>query len=205
VAGLGMDLEKTRTALRRTALSSEGQAAIAKTVQERLLPLLRKPITDLQERPSANLRFACEWRRSFVLGLFTFVWFFVVPMPGLLVFTAPGAYRISTLPSSVFAGAALLLGGVLAAGLLSLALEWWEKQGWLGGGLLAAIANHYRALQSLAGQPGKLTPMDTARLYAMFTEVQTYVDQRSYHYAWRSLRQIQQLLAAAESGPAPEG
>jgi hypothetical protein len=203
VAGLGMDLEKTRTALERTALSGEAQAAIAKTVQDRVFPLLKKPITDLQEPPSANRRFACECRRSFVLGLFTFVWFFVVPMPGLLVFTAPGGYRISTLLSSVLAGAALLLAGVLTAGLLSLALEWWEKHGWLGAGLVAAIANHYRALESLAAQPGKLSPVDTARLYAMFTDVQTYVDQRSYHYAWRSLRQIQQILAAAGPGPAP--
>ncbi len=203
MAGLGTDLEKTKATLERTALSSEGRAAIAKTVQDRVLPLLKKPISDLLERPSANLRFACEWRRSFVLGLFTFVWFFVVPMPGLLVFTAPGGYRISTLPSSVFAGAALVLGVVLAAGLLSLALEWWEKHGWWGAGLVPAIAAHYRSFESLAAQPGKLTPVDTARFHAMFTDVQTYFDQRSYGYARRSLRQIQQRLAAAGPGRAP--
>ena len=185
-------------------MSNERQAALAKTVQDQVLPLLKKPLTDLKERPSANARLACEWRRSFVLGLFTFIWFFVVPMPGLLVFTAPGAYRFSALPSTVFAGAALVLGGVLAAGLLSLALEWWEKHGWFGRGLVAAIANHYRAFESLAAQPDRLTPLDTARLYAMFTDVQTYVDQRSYHYARGSLRQIRQLLAAAEPGPAPQ-
>ncbi|MGO9203690.1 MAG: hypothetical protein ACLQM8_24485 [Limisphaerales bacterium] len=176
---------------------------VAKTVQERVLPLLKKPVADLEERSSSNLRFACEWRRSFVLGLFTFVWFFVVPVPGLLVFTAPGGYRMSTLLSSVFAGTAVVLGGLLAAGLLSLALEWWERHGWFGTGLVASVAAHYRAFQSLARQPGKLAPVDTARFHAMFTDVQTYSDQRSYGYAWSSLRQIQKLLAAAGPAAAP--
>jgi len=119
------------------------------------------------------------------------------------VFTAPGGYRMSTLLSSVFAGTAVVLGGLLAAGLLSLALEWWERYGWFGTGLVASVAAHYRAFQSLAKQPGKLAPVDTARFHAMFTDVQTYSDQRSYGYAWRSLRQIQKLLAAAGPAAAP--
>ena len=124
-------------------------------------------------------------------------------MPGLLVFTAPGGYRVSTSLSSVLAGAGVVLGVVLAAGLLSLALEWWEKHGWFGTGLVAAVAVQYRAFESLAKRPGKLTPLDTARLYATFTDFQTYFDQRSYAYARRSLRQIQQRLAAAGASTAP--
>src|SRR5208283_665916 len=99
------DMAKTEAALRRKTLSSESRVAIAKMVQERVLPLLKMPVTDLDEKGSGNPRFACEWRRSFVMGIFTFVWFFVVPMPGLLVFTAPGGYRISTLLTSLLVGA----------------------------------------------------------------------------------------------------
>ncbi|MGA2864839.1 MAG: hypothetical protein ABSF95_10165 [Verrucomicrobiota bacterium] len=197
VRGLGGEVEKTRAALQKTSLPAERQAGVMRNLQDQVWPFLKRPLTDLQAQRFANPRFICECSRSFVLGLFTFVWFFVVPMPGLLVFTAPGGYRIWTLLSSVLLFAATALGVVFGAGILSLLLEWWEKNRLTGQGLVASIEAQYRSFQSLAAQPGKLAPVDTAHLYAMFTDVQTYFDQRSYAYARRALGRIKQTLKAA--------
>ena len=197
VYGLGGEVEKARAALQKTSLPAERQTGVMRDLQERVLPFLKRPLADLQAQFFTNPRFICECRRSFVLGLFTFVWFFVVPVPGLLVFIVPGGYRIWTSLSSVLLFAATALGLVLAAGILSLVLEWWEKNRLIGQGLVASIEAQYRSFQSLATQPGKLAPVEAAHLYAMFTDVQTYFDQRSYAYARRALGRIRQTLKAA--------
>jgi hypothetical protein len=197
VFGLGAEVEKARAALQKTSLPAERQASVMKNLQERVLPFLKRPLTDLQAQHFANPRFICECRRSFVLGLFTFVWFFVVPVPGLLVFAVPGGYRIWTSLSSVLLLAATALGIVFAAGILSLLLEWWEKSRLIGQGLVASIEAQYHSFQSLAAQPSKLAPVEAAYVYAMFTDVQTYFDQRSYAYARRALGRIRQILRAA--------
>ena len=197
VRSLGGEMENTRAALQKTALTAERQADVMRSLQDQVWPFLKRPLSDLQAQDLANPRFISEWGRSFVLGLFTFVWFFVVPMPGLLVFTFPGGYRIWNLVSNVFLSAATALGVVFAAGILSLLLEWWEKNRLTGQGLVASTEAQYRSFRSLADQPGRLTPVDTAHLYAMFTDVQTYFDQRSYAYARRTLGQVIQILKAA--------
>jgi hypothetical protein len=74
-----------------------------------------------------------------------------------------------------------------------------------GQGLVAAIEAQYRSFQSLAAQPGKLAPVDTAHLYAMFTDVQTYFDQRSYAYVRRALGRIKQILKPARELDAGAG
>jgi hypothetical protein len=196
VRGLGGEVERSRAALQKTVLSAEHQADLMRRLQDQVWPFLKRPLTDLQAQRFANPRFICEWRRSFVQGLFTFVWFFVVPMPGLLILTFPGGYRTWNLLSSVLLSAATALGVVFAAGILSLLLECWEKHRLIGLGLVASTEAEYRSFRSLAGQPGKLTPVDTAHLYAMFTEVQTYFDQRSYAYARGALGRIKQILKA---------
>ncbi len=196
VRGLGGEVEKARAALQETV--SAGGAPSGRD-EKPPGPIMAVSQTAPHRPPGpafANPRFMCEWSRSFVLGLFTFVWFFVVPMPGLLVLIFPGGYRIWNLLSSVLLSSATALGLVFAAGILSLLLEWWEKNRLLGQGLVASIEAQYRSFQSLADQPGKLTPVDTAHLYAMFTDVQTYFDQRSYAYARRALARIRQILKA---------
>jgi len=48
----------------------------------------------------------------------------------------------------------------------------------------------------LAGEPDRLTHVQTASLYALFTDAQTYLDQRGYAYARRTLGLIEQTLEA---------
>jgi hypothetical protein len=196
VRSLGGDVEKTRKSLEQSGLAPDQQAAVVQMVQEKLLPWLRRPVSDLVPRRSNNIRFASEWNRSFVLGLFTFLWFFIVPIPGLLVLTAPGGYRLMIPLTSVLA----LAGGLLALAVVgyctSLLLERWVPFGVAGAGLTGRIESTYGQFQSLAREPDRMTAAQTASLYALFTDLQTYVDQRAYAYAQRTLALIEQTLAS---------
>ena len=85
------------------------------------------------------------------------------------------------------------MGGVLAAGCLSLVLEHWEKHRPGDKGLAAAIQKQYHTFQASLAK-GNLSHWEMSRLYALFTDVQTYFDQRSYAYARRALDLITRTL-----------
>jgi len=196
VSGLSGDVEKTRKSLEKSGLPADLQTALVQMVQDKLLPLLKRPVSDLEPRHGLNSRFVCELNRSFVLGLFTFLWFFIVPIPGLLVLTAPGGYRLMIPLASVLVFASSLLALVLIAYCLSLWLERLTQFGAAGTGLTGQIESKYRRFQSLLREPDRLTAAQTASLYALFTDVQTYVDQRGYAYAKRTLGLIEETLDA---------
>jgi hypothetical protein len=79
---------KAIAAIEAVTLSTAAKAALHSFILERVTPMVQRPKADA-ERQASRPRFVSEFERSFVLGLFTFIWFFVVPMPGLLVFRAP--------------------------------------------------------------------------------------------------------------------
>jgi hypothetical protein len=195
------DFDKARAALGRSPLTEQHQASIAAVLQAQLLPLLRRPLLALQGPDSARRRFLSELSRSFVLGLFTFIWFFLVPMPGLLVFTAPGG-RVSFSLAGVLTLAADVAMAILCAGCLSLLLEAWEKSPLRGNGFAARVQAQYRRLPPLAGSGG-LSALQTSRLYALFTDLQTHFDQRSYACARSNLELIEQTLAPVQTERSP--
>jgi hypothetical protein len=199
VRNLGGDVDKTKKSLEQSGLAADQQSAVLQIVQDQLLPLLKRPVSDLESRHALNNRFVSEFSRSFVLGLFTFLWFFIVPIPGLLVLTAPGGYRLMIPLASVLAFASSLLGLVVVGYCVSLLLERLTQFGVAGGGLAGQIESRYRQFRSLAREPDRLTPAQTASLYALFTDVQTYVDQRGYAYAQRTLGLIEQTLNTVPS------
>ena len=82
----------------------------------------------------------------------------------------------------------------MAAYLVSLALDWGERRRFNGGGLAVRIQTQYQSFRSLAA---RLSPLQISRLYAMFTDVQTYFDQQSYAYARRTLKSIEETVKAA--------
>jgi len=104
------DITVTQLLMHSSGLAADPQAAVVQLVQDQLLPLLRRPLSDLEPRRATNSRFVCELNRSFVLGLFTFLWFFIVPIPGLLVFTPTSGYRLMIPLTSVLAFASSFLG-----------------------------------------------------------------------------------------------
>jgi hypothetical protein len=195
IRDLDGDLDKTKAALQKTSLPAERQKLVLETFEAQVVPLLRRPVTDIQTQDSARRRFISEWNRSFVLGLFTFLWFFVVPLPGLLVFTAPGGYRVSMSLAGILDLAVTAVGVVLASGVVSLLLEQRELFGLRGDGLLTSVKRQY---ESFLLKAARLSPVQMSRFYAMFTEIQTHFDQRSYAFAWRTLRLIETDLKEAE-------
>jgi hypothetical protein len=194
IAALAGDVKQTALDLEKTPLTREARTRVLKGVAEFLQEFLKRPVTDLWIDDSARQRLVSEWKRSFVLGLFTFMWFFIVPMPGLLVFKALGDYRIWMSPGSLLTFAIIACGVVVGSGVASLLLERWENQGLVGPGLLASAKRHYESFQSLANQTGRLSPVQISHFYAMFTDTQTYLDQRSYAYARRTLQRLESAL-----------
>jgi hypothetical protein len=91
---------------------------------------------------------------------------------------------------------------ILCAGCLSLLLEAWEKSPLRGNGFVARVQAQYRRLPPLAGSGG-LSALQTSRLYALFTDLQTHFDQRSYACARSNLELIEQTLAPVQTERSP--
>jgi hypothetical protein len=196
VRGFGGDVEKSRAALRDHGVAPDRAAEVVEWIETQVVPLLQRPILDLRRGRWANSRFVCEFSRSFVLALFTFLWFFIVPVPGLLVFFAPGDYRVTVPLGTLFAFGGGFLGLVLTGWCASLLIEWVERCGFTGRGLAPRIEEQWRRFQTLVRSPDRLTALQIASLYALFTDAQTHFDQRGYACARRTLDLIRHTLDA---------
>ncbi len=176
-------------------LPVQQQDEVLKLVEQEIHPLLLAPARETEVVPPAKHRWRSEFGRSFTLAVFILLWFFVVPVPGLLVFTA-GPYRFS-----VGLGTILLLilgtvGAVLLAFWIGKLIQWLDSVGTGRRGLRHRTENAFRGLKSVLSKPEKLGCPELASSFALFTDVQTYFDQRSYAYARRSLGLIEQNLAS---------
>ncbi|MBI3417689.1 MAG: hypothetical protein HY043_20545, partial [Verrucomicrobia bacterium] len=188
---------KMQMALIQAATPSADADSILKFAEEKIRPVLRAPMTDLTEGRFANSRFASEFSASFVLALFTLGMFYVVPVPGLFVFAAHN-YHISLGIGTVLRIVGWIIGLAIVSLWVGRLVEWLEGTG-LNGGLRRRTESAYGNFQKLWQDSRKLTPQEISSVYALFTDVQTYVDQRSYGYARRTLKQIEVVLAAAGS------
>ena len=190
------DPAKVQALLKPSAVPVEQHSGILKFAGDRIGPLVQKPVLDSQKGRFANSRFVSEFNRAFVLSIFVLVWFFIVPVPGIFVFTA-GAYRLSigfwTIMQII--GWAVMLA--LASAWIGRFVQWLDRRGPTGNGLSARMEKAYRTFQSLVQTPGTLTEQEIASAYALFTDAQTYVDQRSYEYVRRTLGSIENILSAA--------
>ncbi|MEW6158051.1 MAG: hypothetical protein AB1813_11500 [Verrucomicrobiota bacterium] len=185
------DPEKTRALLQKSAMPEAIRESLVALVREQLWPLLRKPQTDLEHGPWARNRHLSEFGRSFVLALFTLLWFFIVPVPGLLIFTA-GSYRLSMDLSTVLLIVGGLIGAAIAGAVLARMIEWitfrWRR------GLGPQILEAHRQFEAGLLQENRFTPTDVSSLFAWFTAITTYVDQGSLGYARRMLQMIRARL-----------
>jgi hypothetical protein len=196
VRGFSGDVEKSKAAFRDHGIAPERAGEAIEWMENRVVPLLRRPLLDLRRERWADSRLVSEFSRSFALALFTFLWFFIVPVPGLLVFFAPGDYRVTVSLGTLLALGGGLLGLVLAAWCASLLLERVERCGITRSGLVPLIEEQWRRFQALVRSPGRLTALQTASLYALFTDAQTHFDQRGYACVRRTLELIRRILDA---------
>jgi hypothetical protein len=196
VRGFSGDVEKSKAALLDRGVAPDGAGEAVEWIENRVVPLLRRPMLDLRRGRWANSRLVSEFSRSFALALFTFLWFFIVPVPGLLVFFAPGDYRVTVSLGTLLALGGGILGLILAGWCASLLLEWVDRCGFTRRGLVPLIEEQWWRFQALVRSPGRLTALQTASLYALFTDAQTHFDQRGYACARRTLELIRRILDA---------
>jgi hypothetical protein len=169
------------------------QPAILQFVDERLKPVLRAPMLIAVESRSKPNRFWSEFRRSGVVALLVLVWLFLVPVPGLFVLTA-GEYRVATHLSTILW---IILGGVgmvLVMACIGRMLEDVQLFGRHERGLSRKLGDAFRLFQSRIQSPGSLTHQEIASVFALLTDAQTFVDQRSPAYARRTLERIMSIL-----------
>ncbi len=196
--------------LQKIALTPEQRQQVNELLQARMAPLLRSPVTHLRTGLLARSRWAVEYSRALVLGLLVLLWFFLVPVPGLMVFTAgsyPESYRFA-LPLEkillVIAGGITL---VLSAYWVGRAIQWLDLRGRRGASLQARLERCFaRASSQLTstllqvrttGFSG-LTHAQAASAFALITDAQTYIDQRSYAFARRAIERTESILTDAE-------
>jgi hypothetical protein len=118
-----------------------------------------------------------------------------VPVPGVLVFTA-GSYRFSMNLASVVEIVAWIIALIILAAWGGRVVQWLDRAG-PGRNLKTRFTNALRKLRDVSSTPGELPPADVAHACALFTDVQTYLDQRSLAYARQSLTNVESILAKA--------
>jgi hypothetical protein len=149
-------------------------------------------LSAVESRSKPN-RFWSEFRRSGVVALLVLVWLFLVPVPGLFVLTA-GEYRVATHLSTILW---IILGGVgmvLVMACIGRMLEDVQLFGRHERGLSRKLGDAFRLFQSRIQSPGSLTHQEIASVFALLTDAQTFVDQRSPAYARRTLERIMSIL-----------
>ena len=181
-------------------LPAQQRETVLGLIEHEIHPLLIAPTRGAETTPTARRRWRSEFGRSFTLAVFILLWFFIVPVPGLLVFTA-GAYRFSIGLGSILLLVTGAIGCVLLAFWIGKLIQWLDGLGTGGRGLRHRAEKAYHTLQSIVATPDKLSRPELASTFALFTDMQTYFDQRSYAYARRSLGMIERNLGHLSSEP----
>jgi hypothetical protein len=143
-----------------------------------------------------NSRWISVFSRGYVLAWFVLLWFFLVPVPGLIVVSA-GPYRISTGPGSMLTVLGLVVGGAMA---LSGIGELWRRfvrRRHARDGLTLAFERAFAEFEKVNRHPNRLTHEQLSDLYALFIDALLYLDQHADAYAQRCFGQIQARLETA--------
>jgi hypothetical protein len=184
--------------LDRARITADDRHPLLHLLQHKVGPMLRHPVTD--RRVSwVSERFASEFSRSFALGLLILIWFLVVPVPGMLVFTA-GNYRLSLELASVVQIVGWIIAVVVLSAWAGRIIQWLDREG-PGRNMQMRFADAWSRLREAFSTPGYLPPASLAHACALLTDVQTYLDQRSFSYARHSLMKAESILARAKVDP----
>jgi hypothetical protein len=192
----GADPTKVQGVLNQAGLSVEQQVTIMKLVEERIAPLLCGPVQSLERGRFAQNRFVSAYCRSLVLSLFVLLWFFIVPVPGLFVFTAR-QYQISLEMPTILWTLGLGVGFAIVSYWVGLLVEYFVRFGWHDHGLAERLQTNFTEFQLALRGGGRLNDQEISSIYALFTDAQTYLDQRSHEYVHRALTAIESKLKLA--------
>jgi len=189
VVAAGDHTGKLAAVLTTAGLGANARASLEQWVQARMRPLVQEP-SRARLRPE---RARSEFQRAFVLALLVLLWFFVVPVPGLFVFTA-GAYKTSMSLGTIMTGLSVAIGLALVGFGLGRLVQTWERTRRGSAGLEPRVRAAFAVFQRRLGDPGGLSAEESSRLFALFTDLKTYFDQRSDAYVRRTLDQVEQAL-----------
>jgi len=186
------DLKKLESGLKLASVSASARQTIFDHLQNEVIPLNRS-VASGAAPGDARARFICELGRSFVLSLFVLVWFLIVPLPALFVFTA-GAYQgsveLRTIVLAITAGVVLTLIGFW----IGQFIEWAAHRSSTRFGLKSEVIQLFEAFQARLRSAHPFSAQEISQVYALFTDLKTYVDQRSYAYARQTFQQLQQII-----------
>jgi hypothetical protein len=190
--------KQVESVLEASPLAAGAQSQIAAWVAQRLAPALEAPKRPLPPQPPGMQRVLSEFRRTFCVGLLTFLWFLVVPVPGLFVFSA-GPHRLSMTLT-------IIMLMVLAVVVLAITGHWTaevlrHRRRCRGGAhsLDTRAVAAFGQLQEGWAETRRLSAAETARIAALFTDLMTYLDQKSDRYAADCLQRIETLLEVPRS------
>jgi hypothetical protein len=190
--------KQVESALQGSPLAAETQLQIGSWVARALAPALEAPKRLPRPQPPALQRVSSEFRRSFCVGLLTFLWFLVVPVPGLFVFSA-GDHRLSmTLDQIIYPVLGLIVLAIVGHWTAEL-LRHRRRRRISGRCLEARALAAFARLQEGWAQTRRFSAAETARLAALFTDLMTYLDQKSDTYAANCLQRIETLLSSPRS------
>lgn len=203
------DPAKIEALLEKTGLSPEQRRRVSDFVQNQTLPLLRAPVLAMGKGLLARSRWAVEYTRTLILAVLVLLWIFLVPVPGLMVFTAgsyPESYRFALPLENILLVIVGAIAAALAAFWIGRIIQWLDLRGTRAAGLKARLARCFAGTNSRLGttliQTGTtgskaLSDAQTASAFAMLTDAQTYIDQRSYAFARRSIEAAEKVLLDA--------
>jgi hypothetical protein len=181
--------------LEQAGVPEEQRSSIVALVRDEVTARFRELTAVRNIATTALVRWRSEFSRSFLLATFVLLWFFVVPVPGLFVLKV-GPYQTSMLLRDIVLSlGVLLIWAVVGYGI---ALVFERVRLWRlrlrRQGLGARTREAFEVLQRVTLRPDLVKPHTASGLYALFTDLQTYLDQHSHAYARRCLVQIEPPL-----------
>jgi hypothetical protein len=193
------DVTKLGAELQKVGLAADQQSKLLQFAQGKIAALLRQPVLDLQKGLLSTRRWPNEAARAFALGVLILMWFFLVPVPGLIVFIAgsyPASYRFTLGLGNILIVLGCALAGIFLMSWLGKLIQWFH---WEGAGKFALKQRYTTCWTRLKDPPPHLTEAELAHAFALLTDSQTYFDQRGYAYARQALDSTEQILKPSSS------
>ncbi|MSU64056.1 MAG: hypothetical protein EXS31_16965 [Pedosphaera sp.] len=181
------DRAKIEAALRQNSVPEAAHELVIRAILEDTAPALRRPVDILTRSRFAQNRFVSAFARSFLLSYFVLIWFFIVPVPGIFVFTARD-YRISLRHEDILTTVFCVVAMACAAFWIGRAVNWWKRTGMGAGSLESSVMQAHEQLRRNLAAGTPLNAASTSAAFALLTDAQTYVDQQSPAHARNAIK-----------------
>jgi hypothetical protein len=188
---------KLKGLLQSVGLDDVVLAKILDLAETKIAPLLRAPNSATPRAGWFSGRGWSEFARTHALALFVMFWFFIVPLPARITLSASDYHLTFGLGKLLLVGATAI-GVILLSAWIGRLMQWRDLVRGRKKGLKSRLEDAFARLQTYLDSSGGLSRLDTAHSFALLTDVQTYLDQRSYAHARNSLGMVEEILNQAD-------